>query len=42
MDSLAEKITATIGYEAVLADMNYSIKSFENIGYKLKFSGYND
>ena len=41
-DALVEKVTATIGYEAVLADMSYSIKSFENIGFKLKFSGYND
>jgi len=41
-DALVEKVTATIGYEAVLADMSYSIKSFENIGFKLKFCGYND
>jgi secreted Zn-dependent insulinase-like peptidase len=41
-DALIEKVTAEIGYEAVLSDIAYSIKSFENLGYKLKFSGYND
>jgi secreted Zn-dependent insulinase-like peptidase len=41
-DCLIERITAEIGYEAVLADMSYSIKSFENLGFKIKFSGYND
>lgn len=25
-----------------MADVDYSIKSFENIGFKLKFAGYND
>lgn len=25
-----------------MADMEYSIKSFENLGFKLKFAGYND
>jgi secreted Zn-dependent insulinase-like peptidase len=39
---LIEQVTSEIGYEAVLADIEYSIKSFENIGFKLKFSGYND
>jgi secreted Zn-dependent insulinase-like peptidase len=41
-DALIEKVTAIIGYEAVLSDIAYSIKSFENLGFKLKFSGYND
>lgn len=41
-DALIEKVTATVGYEAVLSDIAYSIKSFENIGFKLKFMGYND
>jgi secreted Zn-dependent insulinase-like peptidase len=41
-DALVEKVTAVIGYEAVLSDISYSIKSFENLGFKLKFSGYND
>jgi secreted Zn-dependent insulinase-like peptidase len=41
-DCLIEKITADIGYEAVLSDIAYSIKSFENVGFKIKFSGYND
>jgi secreted Zn-dependent insulinase-like peptidase len=41
-DCLIERVTAEIGYEAVLSDVAYSIKSFENIGYKIKFSGYND
>jgi secreted Zn-dependent insulinase-like peptidase len=41
-DALIEKVTAEIGYEAVLSDIQYSIKSFENLGFKLKFSGYND
>ena len=41
-DCLIEKITAEIGYEAILSDMAYSIKSFENLGFKVKFSGYND
>ena len=41
-DALIEKVTSIIGYEAVLSDIAYSIKSFENIGFKLKFSGYND
>jgi secreted Zn-dependent insulinase-like peptidase len=35
-------ITAEIGYEAVLSDVAFSIKSFENLGFKIKFSGYND
>jgi hypothetical protein len=26
----------------VLADISYSIKSFENVGFKVKFTGYND
>lgn len=41
-DALIEKVTAEIGYEAVLSDIAYSIKSFENLGFKLKFTGYND
>ena len=41
-DCLIEKITAEIGYEAVLSDVAFSIKSFENFGFKIKFSGYND
>lgn len=41
-DCLIEKITEEIGYEAVLSDIAYSIKSFENLGFKVKFSGYND
>jgi secreted Zn-dependent insulinase-like peptidase len=41
-DCLIEKITAEIGYEAVLSDIAFSIKSFENVGFKVKFSGYND
>lgn len=41
-DALIEYVTSEIGYEAVLSDVAYSIKSFENIGFKLKFSGYND
>ena len=41
-DCLIERITAEIGYEAVLSDIAYSIKSFENLGFKVKFSGYND
>jgi len=39
---LIEKVTEEIGYEAVLADISYSIKSFENVGFKVKFTGYND
>ena len=42
LEALIEKITALVGYEAVLADVQYSIKVFENLGYKIKFSGYND
>jgi secreted Zn-dependent insulinase-like peptidase len=41
-DALVLKVTAVIGCEAVLSDISYSIKSFENLGFKLKFSGYND
>lgn len=41
-DALIEKVTAEVGYEAVLSDIAYSIKSFENLGFKLKFTGYND
>lgn len=41
-DCLAEKVTEEIGYEAVLSDISYSIKSFENVGFKVKFSGYSD
>ena len=41
-DCLIEKVTAEIGYEAVLSDVAFSIKSFENLGFKIKFSGYND
>ena len=41
-DCLIEKITAVIGYEALLADISYSIKAFENLGYKIQFTGYND
>jgi secreted Zn-dependent insulinase-like peptidase len=41
-DCLIEKVTAEIGYEAVLSDIGFSIKSFENMGFKIKFSGYND
>lgn len=41
-ESIIEKVTSEIGYEAVLADVAYSIKDFENVGFKLKFSGYND
>lgn len=26
----------------MLADISYSIKSFENVGFKVKFTGYND
>ena len=40
-DALIEMVTAEIGYEAVLSDTSYSIKSFENLGFKLKFTGYN-
>ena len=39
---MIEKVTEEIGYEAVLADISYSIKSFENVGFKVKFTGYND
>lgn len=41
-DALIEFVTAEVGYEAVLSDISYSIKSIENIGFKLKFAGYND
>jgi secreted Zn-dependent insulinase-like peptidase len=41
-DCLIERITAEIGYEAVLSDIAFSIKSYEDLGFKLKFSGYND
>lgn len=41
-ESIIEKVTSEIGYEACLADVGYSIKEFENVGFKLKFSGYND
>ena len=41
-DCLVEKVTEEIGYEAVLSDISYSVKSFENVGFKVKFSGYND
>lgn len=41
-DCLVEKVTEEIGYEAVLSDISYSIKSFENVGFKVKFSGYSD
>ena len=41
-DALIELLTSVIGYEAVLADISFSIKSFENLGFKIKFSGYND
>ena len=36
-DSLIEKITAQVGYEALMADISYSIKGFENLGFKIKF-----
>ena len=41
-DALIERVTEVIGYEAVLSDISYSIKSLENVGFRLKFSGYND
>jgi len=31
-DALIEKITSQIGYEALMADISYSIKGFENLG----------
>ena len=39
---LIEKVSMDMGYEAVLADVSYSIKVFENVGLKCKFKGYND
>ncbi|CDW88765.1 a-pheromone processing metallopeptidase ste23 [Stylonychia lemnae] len=41
-DTLIEKITAEVGYEALMADISYSIKGFENLGFKIKFQGFND
>jgi len=36
-DSLIECITAEVGYEAIMADISYSIKGHENFGFKIKF-----
>lgn len=41
-DALIESITAEVGYEAILADFSYAVKGFENIGFKIKFYGFND
>jgi secreted Zn-dependent insulinase-like peptidase len=41
-ECLVEKVASIIGHEANLADIGYSIKLFENVGLKLKFTGYND
>jgi secreted Zn-dependent insulinase-like peptidase len=38
---LTEKISKAIGYEATLADVVFSIKTFETFGLKCKFKGYN-
>ena len=42
IEALIEKITSTVGYEANFADISYSMRVFENIGYRIKFQGYND
>lgn len=42
IDALIEKVSQKIGFEAVAADMTYSVKVFENHGLKFKFKGYND
>ena len=42
IDALIEKVSQKIGFEAVAADMSYSVKVFENQGLKFKFKGYND
>jgi secreted Zn-dependent insulinase-like peptidase len=35
-------VNSEVGYEANIADVSYSIKAFENLGFKVKFSGFND
>jgi secreted Zn-dependent insulinase-like peptidase len=42
IDILIEKVSKQIGYEANLADVNYSMKVLETNALKLKFKGYND
>lgn len=37
-----EKVSKEIGFEATLADFSYSFKVFENLGLKIKFTGYDD
>jgi secreted Zn-dependent insulinase-like peptidase len=38
---MIEKISLEIGYQANLADVYYSAKTFENVGIKFKIKGYN-
>jgi secreted Zn-dependent insulinase-like peptidase len=40
-DSFLEKVSEEIGYIANLADVVYSVKTYENNGLKLKVKGYN-
>ena len=37
-----EKVSKEVGFEATLADFSYSFKVFENLGLKIKFTGYDD
>jgi len=41
-DCIIEVVNKRCGYEAVLADVSYSIKNCEDRGIALKFSGYSD